>query len=71
MDSIPKGKHRSLVGPQETVRKEVHAVWRSLHSRSYETDGICEQQGRFTNSKYYNAPTQHKLKCYWQLETQY
>jgi len=53
----PKGRHRSLVCSQKTGRKGPDPIRRSLHSRNYETGGICRQQGRYTNTDCWNAPT--------------
>jgi hypothetical protein len=57
----PKARRRSLVHPQKMMRKGDNVVCRSPHSINYENDRICELQGRFTNTNYYNTPKQHKL----------
>jgi hypothetical protein len=59
--AMPKGRHRTLVCSQKTVRKGHDAVRRSLRSRNYKTGGICRQKGRSNNTDCQNTPEQHQL----------
>ena len=55
-DAVRKGPDAVRKGP-DAVRKGPDAVRKSLPNRNYKTGGICRQQGRYTNTDCWKAPT--------------